>query len=100
MKEELLKGLSEEQIKRIKACRSQEEMLAIAKEEGIELNDEQLEAVNGGCGGNSGLTCPHCGKSDYGYQGVDFGYRIYTCNSCGRKFYQNFYSSTVLAEMR
>ena len=32
MKEELLKGLSEEQIAKVKACKSQEEMLALAKE--------------------------------------------------------------------
>ena len=48
MKEELLKGLTEDQIAKVKACRSQEEMLALAKEEGIELTEEQLEAFNGG----------------------------------------------------
>ena len=35
IKTELLKGLTEEQIAKIKACKSQEEMLAIAKAEGI-----------------------------------------------------------------
>ena len=48
MKEELLKGLNEEQIAKIKACKNQEEMLALAKQEGIELTNEQLEAVSGG----------------------------------------------------
>ena len=48
MKEELLKGLTEEQIARVRACKSNEEILKIAKEEGIELTDEQLRAVNGG----------------------------------------------------
>ena len=48
MKEELFKGLSEEQIAKVKACKNTEEMLAIAKEEGVELTDEQLEAVSGG----------------------------------------------------
>ena len=48
MREELLKGLSEEQIAKVKACKSQEELLKLAKEEGIQLTDEQLEAVNGG----------------------------------------------------
>jgi len=48
MKKELLKGLSEEQIAKIRACKSQEELLALAKREGIELTDEQLEAVSGG----------------------------------------------------
>ena len=48
MKKELLKGLSEEQIAKVKACKSQEELLKLAKEEGIELTEEQLAAVNGG----------------------------------------------------
>ena len=49
MKEELLKGLTEEQIARIKACKNQEEMLKVAKEQGVKLTDEQLEAISGGC---------------------------------------------------
>ena len=48
MKKELLKGLSEEQIAKAKACKSQDELLKLAKEEGVELSNEQLEAVNGG----------------------------------------------------
>ena len=48
MKEELLKGLTQEQIAKAKACKNSEELLALAKEEGIELTDEQLEAVSGG----------------------------------------------------
>ena len=51
MKEESLKGLTEEQIAKIKARINPEELLKIAKEEGVELTDEQLEAVSGGCGG-------------------------------------------------
>ena len=66
MKEELLKGLSEEQIAKIQACKNQEEMLALAKEEGVELNDEQLEAVSGGCGSTwfTGAVCPKCGSTN------------------------------------
>ena len=48
MRNELLKGLSEEQIKKVEACKSSEEILNLAKAEGIELTDEQLEAVSGG----------------------------------------------------
>ena len=48
MKQDLLKGLSEEQIAKVKQCKNNEELLKLAKEEGIELTDEQLEAVNGG----------------------------------------------------
>ena len=35
-------------------CSSPEEILALAKEEGYELTDEDLAAVNGGMGGNMG----------------------------------------------
>ena len=52
-KEELLKGLSEEQIAKAKDCKSQEEFLALAKKEGIKLTEEQLDAINGGCGNSN-----------------------------------------------
>ena len=52
MREELLKGLSEEQIAKVKACKSQGEFLALAKQEGYELSDEQLAAVSGGACSN------------------------------------------------
>ncbi len=64
MREELLKGLSEEQKKKIAECKSAEDILALAKAEGVELNDEQLEAVSGGCGGD-GRKCPKCGSSNF-----------------------------------
>ena len=70
MREELLKGLTEEQIAKVKACKSSEEVLKLAKEEGIELTDEQLEAVSGGCGTGHGSTwttgvrCPGCGGTN------------------------------------
>ena len=86
MKEELLKGLSEEQIANIKACKNQDEVLALAKEEGIELSEEQLEAVNGGCGTKTytGLICPHCGGKGMirSYSGMD---STFTCRACGYK---------------
>ena len=83
MKEELLKGLSEEQIAKIKACKSQEEILELAKQEGIELTDEQLEAVSGG-GCNSG--CPDCGCRQENY--IDNGVtRKYFCSKCGKFLY-------------
>ena len=73
MREELLKG-----------CNGTEEILKLVKEEGIELTDDQLEAVSGGncftdfdcpkCGGNIdgdscdmyyNYVCPHC---DYAFK--------------------------------
>ena len=48
MREDLFRGLSHDQIAKVKACNSQEELLALAKAEGVELTAEQLEAINGG----------------------------------------------------
>lgn len=62
MRKELLKGLSEEQIKKVETCNSSDEVLALAKEEGIELTNEQLEAISGGCGKDP--ECPKCGSKD------------------------------------
>lgn len=44
--------LSDEQKARVRACGTAEELVALAKEEGVELTDEQLEGVSGGwaCG--------------------------------------------------
>ena len=62
MKRDLLKGLNEKQIAKVKACKNQEELLELAKKEGIELTDEQLEAVSGGCGTYT-VRCPKCGSN-------------------------------------
>ena len=64
MKEELYKGLTDEQIAKVKACKSQEELLSLAKAEGVELTNEQLAVVSGGeCQGDIdvSMTCPNCG---------------------------------------
>ena len=42
--------LSDELKAKAKACNTPEELLALAQEEGYELNDEELEAISGGHG--------------------------------------------------
>lgn len=42
------RDLTEEQKAKAKAAKTPEELIALAKEEGLELTDEQLEAVSGG----------------------------------------------------
>ena len=92
MKEELLKGLSEEQIAKLKECKNQEEMLAVAKEEGVELSDDQLEAVSGG-GCNTPTACKVCGSTNirvyYTDNNSDSGKRVYiTCNDCHYEWHE------------
>ena len=48
MRQELLKGLTEDQIAKVKACDDINDLLQLAKDEGVELNDEQLNAISGG----------------------------------------------------
>ena len=92
MRKNLLKGLSEEQIEKARACKSSEELLKLAKKEGVQLTDEQLAAVSGGacfkakepvhavcpqCG------CPSCTLDDYDIS--DKSTRAH-CPNCGLEF--------------
>ena len=55
--------ISPEQLERAKACKSPEELLAVAREEGYELSDDQLEAIaGGGVWDGTGDSCKeeHC----------------------------------------
>ena len=54
--------LTDEQKARVKACKTTEELFSLAKEEGIELGEEELEAINGGM--VSGWSIPGCPKFD------------------------------------
>ena len=87
MKKELLVGLSEEQIAKVRECKNQEELLKLAKDEGVELTSEQMEAVSGG-GCFSSFKCPNCGSNDYRvlprYQVS--GCKTYQCNKCGHEW--------------
>ena len=87
MKKELLQGLSEEQIAKAKECKNQEELLKLAKDEGVELTNEQMEAVSGG-GCFSSMKCPQCGSKDFRklptYQVS--GCSTYKCNECGHEW--------------
>ena len=88
MNKELLKGLTEEQIDKIKECKSKEELLALAKEEGVELTEEQLSAVNGGCGTYT-VKCPKCGSNRIVEDCI--GKKDYCCTDCGHEFNDNLW---------
>lgn len=49
---------------KLKGASSPEEILAIAREEGYELSDDELKDVSGGSWGSSDTepTCPYCGS--------------------------------------
>ena len=93
MNKELLKGLSEEQIAKVKECKNQEELLALAKAEGIELTDEQLATISGGgaCSVVSDIgdkinpfDCPKCGAN----RPIKDGKKL-TCEKCGYTWTDN-----------
>ena len=64
-KKDLFKNLTNEQLNKARACKNQEELLALAQQEGIELTDEQLEAVSGGCGHPIVIgPCPNCDSTN------------------------------------
>ncbi len=62
------KDLTPEQMAKLRACKSPEDVLELAKEEGYELSDEELSGISGGdwscwtvCGQQctSYNICPH-----------------------------------------
>ena len=45
---EMFDGLSEDLKKKATECKSADELMELAKSEGIELTDEQMDAISGG----------------------------------------------------
>lgn len=52
------KDLTPEQQEKARACSTPEEIYELAKEEGMELSDEQLDAVSGGWCSEHEWGCP------------------------------------------
>lgn len=89
IREELLKGLTEDQIKKVKDFDDPRDLLALAKDEGVELTEEQLDAVSGGtC--DEKPRCPMCNSSNVKdvtpYQGEDTAPNVYMCKDCHHQF--------------
>ena len=53
--------LSTEQKEKVFACRTADDYIALAKAEGCELSDEEVEQVVGGGLWFPEVTCPKCG---------------------------------------
>ena len=96
MREELLKGLSKQQIEKASKCKNEKELLALAKEEGVELTEEQLKSVNGGAcvdpeGKKTTKACPQCHAATTGtYVETTPGDGKYhfVCLSCGYEWFE------------
>ena len=111
-----MKNLTPEMIEKAKAAKSAEELLELAKAGGIEmtadeaatyfaqlnpksgeLDDDALDGVAGGCGGDiyvpdgtirvtSGQTCSKCGGTE-GYVSISqYGSPVVCCNKCHTGF--------------
>ena len=70
--------LTPEQKEKARACKTPEEILALAKAEGYELSDEELEGVSGGWGKRA-YNCDtnHCEAHACG----SFGCSSFTCKT-------------------
>ena len=63
-----------------------EELVNLAKENGVDLSDEQVDQIaNGGWGSDNGKTCPDCGGRNIIQIGDPFIYR-YKCMDCGAQW--------------
>ena len=88
MKKELLEGLTKEQIAKVKQCKNSDELLKLAKQEGIKLTDEQLASVSGGCYDSSSveryeidnMQCPECLNRHCMQKVSEAWYRCKYCN--------------------
>ena len=73
------KDLSPELREKAKACKTPEEMLELAKEEGYELSDEELEEI-AAAGSWTDSKCPACGSENlHRWPWSDKS----TCRDCG-----------------
>lgn len=79
-------AVSKDLTAKIAECKSPEDVLALAKEEGIELSDSQLEEVSGGWGGDA--TCPKCGSQNFTLEQPDphSAYMYRECHDCGHRW--------------
>ena len=82
MNKELLKGLTPDQVEKVKALGgNMSDLLQLAKDEGVELTPEQLDAVNGGnCYiAKAPDSCPKCGSDDISVRQQYDGLHFYFC---------------------
>ena len=82
-----MSNLTPEMREKVLACKTPEEILALAKEAGRELTEEELEAVaGGGEGWTSIVQCPLCLGLNTEKRTSILGNSFYECLDCGHKF--------------
>ena len=69
-----LKDLSSEQMERARACKTPEDILALAKEVDYELSEEELACISGGNDWDEIWECPVEGTFDPVYCGDNAPY--------------------------
>ena len=82
------------------ACKTPEEMLALAKEEGYELSEKEMQLISGGnWNGNikepgpaKSEICPNCKGKNMWYTGRMNGAFLteVKCKDCGCWYFRNF----------
>lgn len=79
--------ITEEHKKKMEKCKTPEECIALAKEFGYDLNDEQIEEINGGqelgTSWKKQDTCPKCGGHSISQYRPNPYMVVYHCNTCG-----------------
>lgn len=74
--------LTPEQVEKANACKTPEDILALAKAEGYEISDEELEQIAGGSFWDRPKNCPKCGSVNiYHYE------NHYYCHDCRYDWY-------------
>ena len=109
---------TQEQIAKAKAAKSAEELIALAKENGIELTemeagkycsllntpgtfpDDELENVSGGCGEPekpiyTAMICDNCGSNTF-WKGDYVNGIMYKCNMCAHETFHGTYTTDYL----
>ena len=87
-----LEDLTPEQREKVKACKTVEDAMALAKDEGVELTADQLEQIAGGGAWDASskgpiaydCVCPHCGARTTLTEEQYKTQSEYRCRGCGK----------------
>ena len=79
--------LSPELQAKVEACTTPEELMKLAKAEGLEIPDEQLQEIAGGSWGGSETPakCPQCGSANINIS-IEGRTRVFICRECKHKW--------------